>query len=266
MDWVRAKSILIAMLLALNLFMAGYLINRELGDSADRAFYTNVTGILEGRGVSVNCKFPKSVTASGLLIYGDGARFVEGCAAALNASGAAGDIAMPGRESLHYTNSHPDEGLNTGSHANLDADVRKTLRDMGIDISRFKTDNILAAEDSSGGYFLQYILEYDGKLVFDSNVKAYVTPEGGISELTINYREIKAAPDDKHMKVVPAYQVILKNYHNSGDAISSISIGFMGQNTARENPFMESEEGAVWRVRLEDGTERFFEAAYGDEI
>ena len=268
MDWAKSKTIMIVMLLALNLFMAGFLINRELGDSADNAFYANVTDILNGRGVTLNCKFPKKINDSGLLIYGDGARFAANCAKALDGRGDA-EVEMTGRESLRYHNPNPDENLNVSSIPALDAAVRKLMRETGIDLANFKLD--YSSENSreyavGDGYFLQYVLEYDGNLVFDSNVNVTVTRGGGISSIHINYREIKSALGEKHMKVVPAYQVILKNYHNGGDVIASINLGFMGQNTARDNPYVESEEGAVWRVRLIDGSERFFEATYGDEI
>jgi hypothetical protein len=113
---------------------------------------------------------------------------------------------------------------------------------------------------------LQYILNYQGKLVFDSVFLVRVSPSGGISEITANCRGIRGVSEDKSMPVIPAYQVILKNYPGPDQTIRAVEIGFMGQNSGQESAFIESEEGAVWRVRLDDGSARFFEAAYGDEI
>jgi hypothetical protein len=264
MDWAKAKNILILMLLALNLLLAAILINRMAG-GADRALYTSVTNIMCDRGVSVDCEFPKKITDSSLLIYGDGARYVENCAKILVINGgSAARIEMLGRESLKYFNPDPYEALSVVSATALDTALRKMFTEWGISLTGFITD--FSAKTEDGGYYFKYIFAYAGNLVFDNNIDVTVNKDGGISGVTINYREIKSASNDNLMKVIPAYQVILKNYYVSGDVITSINIGFMGQNTARDNPFVESEEGAVWRVKLDDGSERFFEATYGDEI
>ena len=265
MDWARAKNILIILLFALNLTLTVAIINRTVGGSADRELYVIVTRILSDRGVVMQRDYPKKITSSELLIYGDGARFVETCARALNRRiRDAGWVEMLGRESFRYTNPRPDEALNTASISALDTAIRRILGEWGVDLSNFTTD--YAIKDSDGSFFYQYILDYKGKLVFDSNVNVTVNAEGGILEISLSYREIKSASIDKLMKVIPAYQVLLKNFYDDSSVVVSINIGFMGQNTARENPFIESEEGAVWRVRMDDGTERFFEATYGDEI
>ena len=263
MDWARAKNILIVLLFALNMLLTGTIVSRAIGGGADRELYASVMRVLKERDVNIACNFPKQITSSELLVYGDGTRFVEACAQALASDGTKSRVEKLGKESLRYTGLHPDEGLNTSGEAALDAAIRKNLGEKGVDLSNFTLDYTTKSEN--GSYFFQYILEYKGKLVFDSNINVSVNPEGGIEEITINYREITSATLDKLMKVMPAYQVILKNFNQGGDTIASINIGFMGQNT-RDNIFRESKEGAVWRVRLDDGTERFFEAAYGEEI
>jgi len=265
MDWARAKKILIVLLVMLNLTLTAAIISRAIGGGADRAFYSNVTRVLGDRGVTMRCDFPKQITSSEQLVYGDGARFVESCAKALiSVDRRAAWVEMPGRESLRYINLRPDENLNTASVSALDADIRRVLGEWGVDMAGFTTD--YTAKTANGEHYYQFILDYKGKLVFDSNINVYVNGDGGIAEIAISYREIKGVTIDKLMSVIPAYQVLLKNYYEEGAVVESISIGFMGQNMARENPFKESEECAVWRVRLEDGSERFFEAAYGDEI
>jgi regulatory protein YycI of two-component signal transduction system YycFG len=260
LDWARAKNILIILLFVLNMLLTGTIVSRAIGGGADRELYASVMRVLEERNIEIKCSFPKQITSSALLVYGDGTRFVEACAAALSSYGM---VEMLGKESLRYTNFQPAEALNTSSEAALDAAIRRVLGEKGVNLSSFTMD--YTTKSGNGDYFYQYILEYKGKLVFDSNINVSVTPEGGIEEITINYREITNATKDKLMKVMPAYQVILKNFNESGDVIKSINIGFMGQNT-RENFFRESDEGAVWRLRLEDGSERFFEAVYGEEI
>jgi len=263
MDWARAKNILIFMLIALNLVLAATIVTRAVGGAADRDFYESVTDILKSRGVDMRCDFPNHVTNSGLLVYGDGARSVDNCARTLLASTEGAEIIMSGRESFHYTNTNPEENLNTVSATALDTSIRRTLAERGIDLSGFVTDYTVKTQ--GGDYFFQYIFNYQNNLVFDSKIGVTVDDTGGITNISLNYREIKAASPEKIMDIIPAYQILLMSFYEEA-VIISIDIGFMGQNTARENPFMESEEGAVWRIRLNDGSERFFEATYGNEI
>jgi hypothetical protein len=246
--------------------LTAVIVNRAIGGGADKDFYSSVTRILYERGVEMKCEYPKQITNSELLIYGDGIRFVENCAKSIVNSdrGAAWWFEKRGRESFIYKNLRPDENLDTASIEALDADLRRVLGIWGIDLSDFTTD--YAIENSDGTFFIQFIFDYKGKLIFDNKIDILVNEDGGISELFISYREIKGASIDKLMKVIPVYRVLLKNFYEEGLVISSINIGFMGQNTERENPFKESDEGAVWRIRLDDGTERFFEVTYGDEI
>jgi hypothetical protein len=263
MDWARAKNILIVLLIVLNLALTGTIVSRAIGSGADRELYTSVIQILNNRGITILCDFPKQVTSSEVLYYGYGANYVKSCEDALY-GGEFTVFQRFGDESFRYTNLKPKENLNTTSMSVLDTAIRGALAAKGIDLSGYTTDYSIKSGD--GSYIYQYIREYKGKLIFDSYFIVTVNREGGIAEITISYREINTASLDKLMKVMPAYQVILKNFNESGDVIVSINIGFLGQNMDPINKYKESKEGAVWRVRLEGGAERFFDAAYGEEI
>ena len=265
MDWARAKNILIAVLLVLNVFLTSAIIARLTGGGADRELYSGVDRILSDRGITMLCEFPKNIKDSGQLMYGDGARYVENCAKALNGSGAkTSSVEILGRESLRYVNPSPGEGLNTESLPALDDSIRKIFSEWGVDLTRYVTDCMESA--NGGGFYYRYILKINERLIFDSNIQVYIDMDGGVTDIAMSYREIKPDPLETLISVIPAYQVIIRNYYVSGTAIASIDLGYLGRNTARENPFIESEEGAVWRVILDDGSERFFEAAYGEEV
>ncbi|MDR1439565.1 MAG: two-component system regulatory protein YycI [Clostridiales bacterium] len=191
-------------------------------------------------------------------------------AAAGGLQGAA-EVRLLGRAALAYRNPSPAEALAVADDAALDSGARAALEAKGIDLSQFGLDS-LARGDSDGdgiddgGARLFYVQRHGGKPVFDSTVAVSVSASGGISAIEVRHRAIKDVSQDRQMSVVPAYQVVLKHYAGGGQAIRSIDIGFMGQDEPSESPLVESEEGAVWRVRTDDGGERFFEAAYGDEI
>ena len=263
MDWAKAKNILIVLLFALNIILAGVIVSRAVGGGADRELFESVMRIIESRGVTINCSLPKQITSFEMLKYLDGLRYVEQCKASLNA-GNKEYAELLGRESLRYSNGNPDENLNTENAAALDADIRKALAEKGVDLSGFIKDYDI--EGGDGNFYYRYILDFKGMLVFDCNVNVTVSREGGISEITINYRDVKKPEADTLAKIMPVHQVILKNYYKSGDVIDSISIGFIRQSSVQDNPYKGSDEGAVWRIRLDDGSERFFTAAYGDEV
>jgi hypothetical protein len=300
MDWARAKTILLTLLFVLNILLGGTILSRAADGGDTARIYQDVTEILARRGVQLHCAFPRDIRSSALLIYKDDSRFVAALAGQLAAAagtvvteldtegGAASaaaaadvEVVMLGREAFRYRNRRPEAGEVAPSAADPDAGaadanaagtfdarmdeaVRRALAQKGMDLSAFVTDAIVSEAD--GGVTAQYILAYQDQLVFDSGFEVRVAPSGGIAEITANCRGIRGVSDNKSMRVIPAYQVILKNYRGPDQVIRAIEIGFMGQNSDQENLFIESEEGAVWRVRLEDGTTRFFEAAYGDEI
>jgi hypothetical protein len=264
MDWARAKNILIVILFALNIALAVTIVSRAISGGADSEFYVNIRSILTERGVEVVCDLPKQITSSEVLKYSSGVRFLDKCKENINKS--IKDDAFVEKKSnelLVYTNTRPDENLSTVSITALDTAIRNIFDEWDVDLTNFITDYTTPNDD--GSFIFKYVFEYKGKLVFDCNFNVYIDKNGGIEQIILNYREVKSSSNDKLMKVIPAYQVLLKNYYDSGDVIEAINIGFMG-HTVRENELAEYEEGAVWRVRLKGGKERFFEATYGDEI
>lgn len=288
MDWSKAKNILITLLLALNALLLASVVSRAVGAGEGNGMYEDVGQILEKRGVAMLCDFPRDVRDSELLIYEDGSAAARAMAESLSGGaplpaaggGAASwrdpsgsvEIELLGGASFVYRNAAPSEGIGMADAAALDSGVRAALAAKGVDLSQFALDSAAAADGGGewsgggGGAELCYAQKYKGKLVFDSTVCVTVSASGGISEISVRRRGIKDDSQGRLMSVVPAYQVVLKHYAESGQAIRSIDIGFMGQNAPADGSFVESEEGAVWRVRTEGGGERFFEAAYGDEI
>ena len=287
MDWGRAKTILIAILLMLNAVLAGTIVSRATGSGADDRIYRDVAQILENRGISMQCEFPKNIRSSAMLVYEGGASraalMAQALASyagvayavlgeegeALAAGGSGKRVELVGSESIRYACDFPTEALPMGSEEPLGDALRDALSGMGIDMSQFALDSVKwhradAGED--GGATARFVQVYQGSLVFDSYISVRVTPDGGIAEVAARLRGIRGLSPNKPMKVAPAYQVILRHYSKSGQAIRSIDIGFMGQSAASGDAFIESEEGAVWRVRLAEGSDRYFEASYGDEV
>jgi hypothetical protein len=291
-DWGKAKTILITLLLALNALLFGSIAARAYDIGAGDSIYDDLGQILDRRGVTVLCGFPKDVRDSELLIYEDSAEYVERIAASLSGGAAvfggdgvwrdpAGTVEIErlGRESFVYRDSAPERGAgvpfgaagggaaggaaDAAGDAALQSSVKGFLADRGVDMSPFALDYF---ERGADGATLQYVQTYKGMPVFDSVVRVRADAAGGVEEIEVRHRGIKGVSRNKPMNVIPAYQVVLKNYRERGQAISSIDIGFMGQNTSADNQFVESEEGAVWRIRSDGGADRFFEALYGDEI
>jgi len=265
----------------LNVLLTGTIFAKYESESSDEGLYADAGKVLETRGVRVLCELPKDVRTSELIIYGDSAKLVENVAKGLGESSggmAVVDISADG--ALVYRNAAPTEALDVrAADADLDAAVRALLLQKGVDLSAYGTDEIARGMSGtfagSDGVAIRYLLHYAGKPVFDGRVTVLLDGGGGVSELTASVKSVLQVSGAAPMDVIPIYQVLLKNYPDAGTAIRSIDIGFMGmgdndadgETQAQDSGgYAETESGAVWRVRTEDGAERFFEAAYGDEI
>ena len=260
MEWGKAKSTLIILLALLNAVLLTANLGRVLDKRSVTEVYQGTMEILESRGIVVECEMPKERDKSAHLIY------------ELNNSYRMSDP-LPGERSNvgHAAVALPDA-------KRWDAEIRRMTAGSNIDLSTFVLDRIElsnggavsgssgAAGDDGGDVVVRYLLSYQGELIFDSGIDFIVAPDGSIAQVVGNYRSVKGFSDNKPTEVLPAHLVLLKNYPDAGSVIARIDLGFMSQSASDDSVYRESEEGAVWRIRQADGTTRFFEALYGDEI
>jgi hypothetical protein len=158
-----------------------------------------------------------------------------------------------------------DEG-GTGAGAPAETALREALAARGFDLSGFVEDYCVA--DAEDNLVAHYVLEYQGRPVFDSVVSAAVSPAGAILRVAVNGRAVEAADGRARTRVVPAYQVLLRHYtqeSSAGQAIATVDVGYMA-DASSSGLFAQQDAIPVWRVQLSDGTARYFEGVYGDEL
>ncbi|MCL2165095.1 MAG: hypothetical protein FWH55_12080 [Oscillospiraceae bacterium] len=289
MEWGKVKSILIVLFLMLNAVLAANIVNQYLDRRVGDDFREDIDQIIEKRGITLECELPVEKYEVRRLIYEDNSDMARELATRLAGEDLIG-VKFTGPESFTYTsgaqqdelgfehadNSPLDEpgsvreggalqvGFDIEDDENLDATARAMFWQAGIDMSEFIIDKILY--DISGGKIIKYIRKYEGELIFDSNIKVFFNPAGDIYSIHVNSRGVRGFSEEVKMQMIPAYQVVLRNAFQEGQVIRAIDVGYLGQEGEQDGAFTESMEGAVWRIKLDDGNDRYFEGVYGNEI
>lgn len=277
MDLSKAKNILIVVFLSLNIFLLIYISAYRMGQDVSRETISNTRRILDSRGVVLECEIPLRTGSMPRLMYGGGnfdrLRIAEKLLGSAEAS--QGDISS-GKEfvkdgrKLVFQNDHcfvfkdeaPSGGITASDKDGTEKRLREFLLDLGIPVSTFKLDHYARSDDESVTYILTD--SYRNMLVFDNRVRVNIT-KNGISYMECSYREVKGFSQDRIKNIMPAYQVLLKNFsHGENIAITGIAVGFKGYE--QQQGMVEYSEGPAWRISVKDGEPRYFKASDGEEI
>ena len=278
MDWSKAKSILIVMLLLLNIFLLVSIGFYKLEDGISRETVSNTIKILSSRGVTVNVDIPLYNRYTPSLICEGGSYDAADISARLLGK----DFILPpgiddgeevingskkikfsnNRSSFVYSNSSPSETLKVDNIKSAENAARDYIDSLGIDSEKFVLDIYVKNPDAT--YTLTFIEKYKKFLVFDNYIEITLG-KNGVIYLESHSRKIKGF-NANAMPIMPAYQILLKNYSGYENiTITGIDIGFKGYITG-EQDMRESSEGPAWRVTAEGGKVRYFKATDGEEI
>lgn len=263
MDWARAKSIFIVVLLCLNIFLGYFVFTYFTGSGIPKETLANTESILASRGVTLDCDLPAYNRKTPSLIYGNGAFDGKLLAEGLLDLGSAsimeggirdGTVWKNGSRSLTFANSYtftytdsaPGEKVRLSDQGAVERTIKTFLEGAGLKISEYIFDNMIRNEN--GTLTLQYIRKYKGFPVFDSTLDCTVGP-AGITQLQCRYRDILGFSSEKR-SVVAAYQILLKDSVNYGNAvITQIDLGYRG-NGEQDAHTKQSTERPVWRVKI----------------
>jgi regulatory protein YycI of two-component signal transduction system YycFG len=276
-DWSKAKSILIVVLLLLNIFLVVSIGFYKTGESISRETVSNTVDILSSRGVTVDVDIPLYNSYTPSLICEGGGYDTAAIAAklfgenfALPADVADGEEIVSGskkfvfdnRSSFTYSNSSPSDILKVDDVESAEDAARSYMKLLEIDVSDFELDRYVENQDAS--YTLTFIEKYQKFFVYDNYIDITLG-EDGVSYLAGHSRKIKGF-NGNAMPIMPAYQILLKNYSGNEDVkIVGIDIGFKGYITEEQN-MQESSEGPAWRITCGNGKVRYFKASDGEEI
>ena len=280
MEWIKAKNILIVIFVMLNIFLAVTLINSYRGSDIPQSAIDNTLKVLKQRGVAVDCELPLYNKQMGTLIYentgldkeiitkkflGDNTKVSD----APDKGITQGTMILTFKDeySFTYENSEPKDSINKlSSSEEVEKYIKDKFKEIGIPISDFSFDR--AAEDvNSGQKTYIYRQKYKECWIYKNEIALQLSTKG-ISSITCRYRQVNSITKGK--KIIPAYQVLLKNFIGKNNiTINKVDIGYV-ENVMEEGT-KTLDDIPAWRVQIFDKDkgeydEPFFKAYTGEML
>lgn len=282
MDWARAKSIILILLAALNIFLLAKVVIDSGGQGISRETILNMEKILDRRGVRLECTIPRYDKDTPRLIFGSGkanqaayAKKLLGESYTAEKSDGQENTYISGTRTLTFTSGNsftyidkkPDQKVDIIHISETEKYVRKFLKDKNIDNSSY----VLDAEPVKQGseVVFNFTEKYKDFLVFDNYLKAVVS-ENGVTRLEVRHKEIKGFSADKVRDISAAYQILLEHFNgDENTVITDVDIGYRDDTVNLEQEGLQSSEQLpVWRIKVKGTAEpiRYFGASDGKEI
>ena len=277
MDWARAKSIILFLLFAFNIFLLtniyGYA--RDQGIAVETI--QNTEKILESRGIRLDCTIPGYNKDTPKLILDNerpdrlllaekllGKGYAEGESAGTYINGGK-RVSFDKNDVLSYIDDKPADKVDVKRKNAVEKYVHDFLTDKGLEDSSYILDE--KKVNSDGSIYLSYLEKYKGFLVYDNYTRVTAT-EKGITGIVAQRRHITGLSALKTSNIATAYQVLLGNYDGSTAAtITGIDIGYKDSGAQDMNGIESSEQLSAWRVKVkEDAEPRYFRTTDGKEI
>ncbi len=281
MEWARAKSIIIALFIVLNVFLLSRILMEFGSQGISREAIANMETILKSRGIVVECEIPLYDSDTPRMEYGNGildtAALLErllGLRPDISIGSEAGGegnayengpkkLTVTGPNSFTYTDEKPEEHANITDLEECEKYLKKFLKEKKLDKTSYVPDGM--PERQEDGVVFTYLEKYRGFLVYDNALKAVVS-EKGVTYLEVSSREITRLSAEAIRDISTAYQVLLQNFDGSEKTvITSIDLGYKDFASLEENRLEFSEQLPVWRIKV-NGVDRFFGASDGKEI
>ena len=278
MDWAKAKNILIFMFILLNLLLAITIITLFNSDNISRETIENTYKILKNLGVFVNCDIPLynkdmgTLTSSNtnldkdLIIkrfFGETKYLEEVFDESINAVCGSKKLVIEKMNTFVYNNNDPEEGNNLTDYKKVQSYVEDLLESMNIPFEHFYFDREENTEDGQKKYTFRQ--KKDDFWLYSNFVEVTVS-KSGITYLKYNNRKAKEITGGQ--KIMPAYQVLIKNMTNdSGTTINKIDLGFGEQFVGNDTKVLD--DIPVWRITTEKSgkiVERYFKVYNGEEV
>jgi hypothetical protein len=268
MDVSKAKTVIIVLLVAFNIFLLANNFIYHDTQGASRETLENAVRILEQRGVELECGIP--VTEGGShhrLVYMQAVLDRERIATTLLGENretqdnsyylsATKKLIFSGEASFVYT----DQMVLTSEANRFDqAEAAETaygfMKDKGLLDGKYVLDR--ADRGNDGSFILHYIEKYEGQLLFDNyftiqlNDKVIMSVEYQRYQIKGFSAEIIEQPE--------VYQTLLSYFMNDSDVvITSIDSGYKLTDDTTADTIESIEPLPVWRVVVKGETEPLY--------
>lgn len=276
MDWSKVKSILIVVFIGLNIFLFSFVVNIGEGKGVSDSILKDAEKALASNGVKLECKIPSYTNQTEKaekteysidrpkvfdVLMGSNAKVNGNIEYNKEYKYDEKTIVFVNKNQFKYADLNPDgDNVNITSASQAKKYIEPIFKKMNLSLSDFKLDR--SSIDEGGNITLTYIENYDKKIsIFDSKIIVNISPKG-IKEIQCSLNKIKTTGEAS--KIVSAYQILLRNFNVSGTVIKDIDFGYKaedGQQDKNSDTYLP-----VWRIRLGDGSEHFFDAYTGDKL
>lgn len=278
MDWAKAKNILIFMFVLLNLLLSITIITLFRPDNISREVIDDTYKVLENRGIAVNCDIPLYNKEMGTLIssninldkdliiksfFGDVKYEEETFDGGIKAVYGSKKLVIEKVNTFVYNNSEPIEGNYLTDFKKLQNYLADLFKTMKVPFEKFYSDKMEVTEDGQRKYTFR---QKKGEFWLYSNYVEVAVSEKGITYIKYNNR--KAEETTGGQKIMPAYQVLIKNLtEDSGTVIDKIDLGFGEQFVGSDTKVLD--DIPVWRITTKTSEkieERYFKVYNGEEV
>lgn len=278
MDWAKAKNILIFMFVLLNLLLSITIITLYNSDNISRDAIDSTYKILENRGVVVNCDIPLYNKEMGTLIssntnldkdliikrfFGEVKYIEEVFDESVNAVCGSKKLVIEKVNTFVYNNSDPEEEISLTDIKKVQNYLSDLFKSMNIPFEKFYFDKM---EDTHDGQKKYTFRQKKGDFWLYSNYVEVTVSQNGVTSLKYNNRKAKEITGGQ--RIMPAYQILIKNMTNdNGTIINKIDLGFGEQFVGNDTKVLD--DIPVWRITTEQSgkiVERYFKVYNGEEV
>lgn len=277
MDWSRAKNILILIFILLNVFLSAIIISELRGSSVTKETISDTRLALKDRGVDVNCSIPDFDGSIGNLVYKKTGFDWERLAVNIFGDDINNDDLLDKRimerdgkkltlldeYTFLYENSDPGEVLvGLKNQDRIMGFIEKLFKGTEVPVLDYRIDIVEVDKSDITAYVFRQ--KYRDFWVIENHITVSLSD----NDLTVmcRYQEIDGIKNNN--KIIPVYQVLLKNHDTIKDiTINKIDLGF---KTCKMDDGSKGVDGIpVWCIEIQGKDnmyKRFFSAYDGDEI
>jgi len=262
MDLPKAKSVIIIMLVAFNIFLLFNNWTSFEGQGIQKETIKNTAAILSARGVILDCSIPRTSKAAYRLGFGSGRLDRAAIAGrllgeSLSEDNEAASFGYDGKRieflsgtRFVFTDDKPEYKVDINEDDEVGMVAMKYLKDMGLLSGKYVQDEL--RRDPDGSVIVTFVQEYEGLLVYDNYCTVTVTGEG-ITKLEYGKLQITGFTPERVQDLAAAYQVLLANYkEGSKMVITSIDVGYKYSEDNFTEDVQSLELLPVWRVKIKD--------------
>lgn len=269
MDLTKAKSVIIVLLAAFNVFLLANIFIISGGQDIHGKTIKNAKLILINRGVTLECDIPGISSGTRRLEYGNGEIDRTGVAKKLlgkeyETSGEGKVFEHLGKKVIfksgtefEYTDEQPSSDTDIRSDDKAAGAALRFLKERGLLEGKYAVDEI--KKDIDGNVTVYFIENYDNMLLFD-NYCIVTIGEKGVSRLVYCKLKVNGFTQNKVEKF-EAYQALLAYFKGDGkQVITDIDNGYK-LNGYSMDAIESIELLPVWRIKIKGETDPVFISA-----